>query len=206
MRACVLAILLASGPTLADVSSPATGNQGDPLRCDAHAWEQAPFFRDRKSGAGTPFQRGGWLPVENETRRWVGSLRISNQRGGVVVFAPAGRDLSVVRELITFRKDWARFHDAATVIARGDLVFVAHFSHYSTGSGLFAFDRATLKPLWEADVEQLRVAHSEYFNDVTLALDGNSVVLTGIEAGGCTVQRFDVATGKRLSSWVKRLW
>ena len=47
---------------------------------------------------------------------------------------------------------------------------------------------------------QLNVAHSKYWNDVSVEQLGQSVVLRGFEAGGCYVQTFDIATGKRFSA------
>lgn len=52
----------------------------------------------------------------------------------------------------------------------------------------------------------MNVAHSEYFNDVALEARGATVIMRGFEAAGCYVQRFDLASGRRLSSVMKRNW
>jgi len=90
--------------------------------------------------------------------------------------------------------------DSATVLLAGDLLIVAHFHRIATGSGLIALDRNTGTPRWKADVEQMMIAHSKYWNDVSLERRGDVIVMRGYEAGGCYLQTFDLKTGKRLSA------
>lgn len=92
------------------------------------------------------------------------------------------------------------FGDSASVLVADDLLIVAHFHRIATGSSLHAFDLSTGAPRWRADVQQLQVAHSKYWNDVSIERTGSTLILRGMEAGGCYLQTFELATGRRLSS------
>lgn len=100
--------------------------------------------------------------------------------------------------------------DSAVVIAHGDLLLVATFHRIATGSSLFALDAQSGALRWRADVEQLNVGHSKYWNDVALDLpltrDGARVRMRGYEAAGCYEQLFDATTGRRLSSRIRKSW
>jgi hypothetical protein len=96
--------------------------------------------------------------------------------------------------------------DSVVVAATGDLLVVATFHRIATGSSLFALDRKSGALRWRADVEQLGVGHSKYWNDVALAVEEGRVVMRGFEAAGCYEQTFDVATGRRLSSRIRKTW
>jgi len=89
--------------------------------------------------------------------------------------------------------------DTATTLVAGDLLVVAFFHRIATGSGLAAFDLATGALRWKADVVQMNVSHSKYWNDVSLERRGQTIVMRGFEAAGCYQQTFDLATGKRLT-------
>jgi hypothetical protein len=88
--------------------------------------------------------------------------------------------------------------NGAIGLSAGDIVVIAIFHRIATGAALVAVDAKSGAVRWRGDVEQLNVAHSQYWNDVILTLDGNRVVMRGIEAGGCYEQTFDLATGRRL--------
>lgn len=94
------------------------------------------------------------------------------------------------------------FGDSASVLVADDLLIVAHFHRIATGSHLHAFDLQTGAPRWQADVQQLRIAHSKYWNDVSIERAGSTLVLRGLEAGGCHLQTFELTTGRRLSSQI----
>ncbi len=96
--------------------------------------------------------------------------------------------------------------DSAAVIVDGEQLIIATWHRIATGSRLFALDRKTGALRWTANVEQLNVGHSEYFNDVALALHDGIVTMRGMEAAGCYVQTFDAATGKRRSSQNTMKW
>jgi outer membrane protein assembly factor BamB len=96
-------------------------------------------------------------------------------------------------------------NSAAVIVDDGQLI-IATWHRIATGSRLFALDRATGAVRWTADVEQLHVAHSQYFNDVTLALHDGVVTMHGLEAAGCYLQTFDAASGKRRSSQITKTW
>jgi hypothetical protein len=92
------------------------------------------------------------------------------------------------------------YHDRAAIVVDGKSLIVATWAQIATGSRLFRIERATGRIEWEADVEQLVIGHSKYWNHVSLAMRGGRLVMRGDEAGGCYVETFDPATGKRLSS------
>lgn len=92
------------------------------------------------------------------------------------------------------------FGDSASIVVAGELLVVAHFHRIATGSSLTALELTTGAIKWKADVQQLQIAHSKYWNDVTLTRAGNILTLRGVEAGGCHLQTFDLATGRRLSA------
>lgn len=92
------------------------------------------------------------------------------------------------------------FGDSASIVVAGDLLIVAHYHRIATGSGLSALDLATGAIKWKAEVQQLQIAHSKYWNDVTLTRAGNTLTLRGVESGGCHLQTFELATGRRLSA------
>jgi hypothetical protein len=88
--------------------------------------------------------------------------------------------------------------NAASVVIAGDRLIAGIFNHGATRSSLIAFDLASGHRLWAADVEQLIVAHSKYWNDVQLELHGGLVHMLGHESAGCYLQIFDVVTGRRV--------
>lgn len=96
------------------------------------------------------------------------------------------------------------FGDSASVLVADELLLVAHFHRIATGSSLHAFDLQTGTPRWRADVQQLQVAHSKYWNDVAIERAGSTLILRGMEAGGCYLQTFELATGRRLSSQLQQ--
>jgi hypothetical protein len=98
------------------------------------------------------------------------------------------------------------WHNAAVALVAGDLLVVGLFHRIATGSDLIAVDVKTGALRWKADVVQMQVAHSKYWNDVALDLDGGRVVMRGYEAAGCYEQTFDLATGRRISSRMGRRW
>lgn len=96
------------------------------------------------------------------------------------------------------------YGDSASALVDGGRLVVATFDRISSGSELMAFDLATGRRIWTADVEQLDIPHSKYWNDVTVEKSGDSLILRGIEAGGCYLQVFDAATGRRRSSVIDK--
>lgn len=128
---------------------------------------------------------------------------------GVIEFQ--GGQLSLI-EAAGGRRRWrvpapaaVRSESFSTLVDGGRLILANHH-RYATGASLVALDLRTGALLWSADVEQMNVAHSEYFNDVALELRGGTVVMRGYEAAGCYLQTFDAASGRRLSSQMARRW
>jgi outer membrane protein assembly factor BamB len=88
----------------------------------------------------------------------------------------------------------------AEILMVGEVLYVSFYHGIATGSSLYAFERTTGKLLWQADVKQLLVSHSEYYNTVFLSNWKDYIILEGIEADGHYVQIFNKNTGERLFS------
>jgi hypothetical protein len=141
--------------------------------------------------------------VEDDGGKLVGVLALHDTHPAprhLQLYAPSGEPRWKMQPLL---EGWS---DSAATLVAGDLLVIAHFHRIATGSGLTALDLKTGTTRWKADVQQLMVSHSKYFNDVTLERRGDTLVMRGFEAAGCYVQTFDLATGKRLSSSIKKTW
>ena len=133
-------------------------------------------------------------------------------RRGRIVASIAERDVTLVEneagelvELLQIRRlDPSGFADSAVTLAAGDTIVVALFHRIATGAALVALDRKSHAIKWKADVAQMNVPHSKYFNDVSLERHGDVLVMRGYEAAGCYQQTFALATGQRLSSTLHR--
>ena len=90
------------------------------------------------------------------------------------------------------------YKGSAETVLFGDILVIAVFHDISTGSELSAFNINTGEKLWEADVKQLAVPHSKYYNKVILSCYENKIIMEGVEAYGHYLQIFDLETGKRL--------
>jgi hypothetical protein len=102
---------------------------------------------------------------------------------------------------VTVKLDPSYWDTASTVLDDdGCTAFIAMFDRIATGSALVKANLCTGALVWKADVKQLNVAHSKYFNDVSLERRGNELVMRGFEAGGCYEQTFDAVTGARTRS------
>jgi outer membrane protein assembly factor BamB len=138
--------------------------------------------------------------VEDAAGDVVGLLALDEKRHEVALLDPA---TGAPRWRHTVEHLW---DDRAAVVADGERLIIAVWPGISSGSRLFALSRTTGAAAWTADVAQLNVPHSEYYNDVTLALAGDVVTLRGMEAGGCYLQTFDARTGARRSSQLSHKW
>jgi len=139
--------------------------------------------------------------VEDEAGKLLGVLLLGERDGGkrqLQLQTPQGAARWKVQPLIE------GFGDSASVVVAGDLLIVAHFHRIATGSSLTAIELTTGAIKWQADVQQLQVAHSKYWNDVELSRAGNVLTLHGVEAAGCYVQTFDLTTGRRLSAKLQK--
>jgi len=130
-----------------------------------------------------------------------GVIRDEDERTiiGFVIFDE--EDQSIKVNLITH--EWTanmnnNFHDVAQTLIKDNILVIADYCNIATGSNLYAYDLNTGKFLWQADVEQLNVGHSEYYNTVILSLYENKVIMEGIEAYGRYLQVFDINDGSRL--------
>jgi hypothetical protein len=83
------------------------------------------------------------------------------------------------------------------VAAHADRIFLAGFEYGDGGGCVVAVDRKDGSIAWKADLSKPPVAHSEYWNDVTLRLRGDEIVAVGREAGAEHVDVFAVANGDR---------
>lgn len=88
--------------------------------------------------------------------------------------------------------------DAVKAVLAHNTLYLAHYHNIATGCGLSAYDITSGKRVWRADVKQLMVGHSEYYNLVYLSLAAGRLILEANEAAGAYLQIFDPATGQRL--------
>ncbi len=137
--------------------------------------------------------------VEDGAGKLLGFVGVDEEKHQLRFVSPEGAE----RWRLSAPRLWG---DSASVALDGEQLVIATFSRYSTGSQLLAVNLASGKVNWEADVEQLNVAHSEYYNDVTVEKRGQSIVMHGTEAAGCYLQIFDRATGKRRLALKNKLW
>ena len=92
---------------------------------------------------------------------------------------------------------WA---NTAETVLIGGVLYIAFYHGIATGSSLYAYDLNTGRELWKADVKQLNIDHSEYYNKVYLSAYKDKIIMEGVEAEGKYLQIFDSETGKRLYS------
>jgi hypothetical protein len=92
---------------------------------------------------------------------------------------------------------WA---NTAETVLIDNTIYIAFYHGIATGSSLYAFDIISGKELWKADVKQLNVDHSEYYNKVYLSAYKNRIIMEGIEAEGKYLQIFDSKSGERIYS------
>jgi len=196
-------VVVVAGRAWGDASVRPTGTttpQPLPARCsyDDSPNAKRPRTRDPVLQAARAAAR-----VTDADGRTVGLLRLERLASGTTVTALVDAKSGAQR----WRVDGLHTgHDAAAVLVGDGQLVVATFHPFASGSRLFALDLAKGTPRWIGDVVQLNVPHSEYFNDVTLEREGDVVVMRGWESGGCTEQRFDWRTGRRLSATTRRLW
>lgn len=117
---------------------------------------------------------------------------------GLLVIGPELRLLDTTGAVRWTAKRAAGHHESASAVARGNALFIATYPEFSSGSDLAAYDLATGKPLWKGAVELLPIGHSEYFNEVTLSIVSDRLLLRGDESGVITTQLFDLVNGNRL--------
>jgi hypothetical protein len=92
------------------------------------------------------------------------------------------------------------WYNRAEILMKGEILYISLYHGISTGSSLYAYNRSSGELLWQAEVKQLNIPHSEYYNTVFLSSYKNKIILEGVEAGGHYVQIFDEKTGARLYS------
>ncbi|HEY7955355.1 MAG TPA: hypothetical protein VII38_08680 [Polyangia bacterium] len=134
-------------------------------------------------------------------------LRVGAKRIGTLAIDEAHHALSAILGQLSWRAPIPEvFADSLDAIVDGDQVIVALYSPATGGAALISFELASGKRRWTAEVAELAVAHSEYWNVVTIEKRKDEIVLRGDEAGGCTVQIFDAKTGKRRLNLQHRKW
>lgn len=90
---------------------------------------------------------------------------------------------------------------ACEFLLSGDLLYIANYHPIATGSSLHCFDLKAGKMKWTADVLQVNASHSQYWNQVTLSMYKNKIIMQGDEAYGSYLQFFDAESGKRLKQF-----
>lgn len=98
-----------------------------------------------------------------------------------------------------------RFVPGGALATDGERLFVAEYCAISSGATVSAYDLARGRFLWKTTLHALGpVAHSEYYSDVDLRVDGAGgkarVVVSGWEAYGRYVEVLDSATGEDLGN------
>lgn len=86
-------------------------------------------------------------------------------------------------------------------ILQDNLLYIANFYASATGSSLYCFDICNNKIKWQADVRQLNIGHSRYYNNVILSKYKNKIIMEGNEAQGSYVQIFDANFGNKLADF-----
>jgi hypothetical protein len=81
----------------------------------------------------------------------------------------------------------------------GNLLFLSNYHPNASGATLYCFDLSSEKILWNGDVKQPMVSHSEYYNNVTLSMYKDKIIMEGNESYCNYLQIFDAQTGKRLA-------
>jgi outer membrane protein assembly factor BamB len=98
------------------------------------------------------------------------------------------------------------YGDAAEALLDGDQIVVTVYQAISCSTALLALDRSTGAVRWRGDVDQISVGHSKYAHRARISLHGRDVVLRDVQSGGCSLQVFDRATGKRRLTVKKQGW
>jgi outer membrane protein assembly factor BamB len=98
------------------------------------------------------------------------------------------------------------YSETTSALSYGNILAVAYYCRISTGSKLMALDINTGKLLWTAEVIQLMIPHSKYYNSVTLDRHGEKLLMAGYESGGTYFQVFDINNGKRLFEDTDKTW
>jgi len=96
--------------------------------------------------------------------------------------------------------DLELWSNRAETVLIDDVLYISFYHNISTGSSLYAFDINSGELLWQAEVNQLLVGHSEYYNTVNLSAYKDKIIMEGIEAYGHFFQIFDSKTGNRVFS------
>jgi len=106
-------------------------------------------------------------------------------------------------KVITGKNSWTaatsnNYFDEAEALLKDSILVMATYSKILTGANLAAYHFKTGEMLWRADVAQMNVEHSQYYNKVILSLYKNKIILEGIEAAGRYMQIFDIKNGESL--------
>jgi hypothetical protein len=91
-------------------------------------------------------------------------------------------------------------HDTGVVATHGDAVFVAHHKGIATGTTLTRFDSVDGHVVWSTTLEGIEITgHSQYRNEVQIAIEGGNPVVFGHEAQGDYTEIVDAHTGKTIA-------
>jgi hypothetical protein len=130
--------------------------------------------------------------------RYLGDYRVESVRSGLT-----GSKVTLqVRDNEQLVFTWEG-HDYTVFTRSGRVLFLADYDPRSTGCAVVAYDLKARKELWRTELEGIGgVSLSKYHNRVTISLasDGNVVVVCGDEASGRYVERLNARTGKDLSN------
>jgi hypothetical protein len=120
----------------------------------------------------------------------VGAIEVVWDDAELVVRKSGGWSTTVVPD------DRFRMQHVTLHAGNGRVYLTLHHA-IAAGSAAYAFDATTGKQLWMRHITGIGpVAHSAYFNRLSAFLDGDQLVVQGVEAGGnyiCTVNTADGA-------------
>jgi hypothetical protein len=102
------------------------------------------------------------------------------------------------KEVFAFHGHWR------TVFTRaGGTLYIAHFSPIRTGCEVDAIDIRTGEKLWHSKVHGLGpMAHSNYWNQVSISTDGPVIIVHGDEAAGRYIEFLHRGSGRILANRV----
>jgi hypothetical protein len=119
---------------------------------------------------------------------------------------PGPRGEVVIRFVEDGRQVYAlEAHTATVFVVKGPVLYHADFHPRATGCALVAYDLRQGKQLWRTTLHGMgQIAHSKYYNAVTLDLDGDALCVRGKESAGNYVEYVHRKTGRTVGHKVFR--
>lgn len=94
-------------------------------------------------------------------------------------------------------------HGKTPIVRVGDQIFVASYPLMSEGCAIECYDVAHAKHVWTRDLMALgQIAHSKYFNAVTLEVEGKNLIVRGQETAGRYIEVLTLRDGAEVMNRV----